>query len=50
MQISVIPNPRILRVRDLLFASTHGKKQIPHSDKKQGFGMTVWGIFRNRIP
>jgi hypothetical protein len=33
--MSVIPNPRILRVRDLLFASTHGKKRIPHAVKYQ---------------
>jgi hypothetical protein len=31
----VIPNPRPLRVRDLQFASTLGKKQMPHPVKTE---------------
>ena len=30
----VFPNPRCLRVRDLLFARTPKKKQIPHPVQK----------------
>jgi hypothetical protein len=43
----VIPNPRRLRVRDLLFAKRPRKKQIPHPVKNQtGFGMTYFHFFR----
>jgi hypothetical protein len=43
----VIPNPRRLRVKDLLFAKRPRKKQIPHLVKNQtGFGMTYFHFFR----
>jgi|SRR5271155_3152410 len=42
----VIPNPRRLPVRDLLFAIKPTKKQIPHPFKNRtGFGMTYFRVF-----
>jgi len=37
----VIPNPRRLRVRDLLFARKPRKKQIPHPVQKPSFSTSV---------
>jgi hypothetical protein len=42
----VIPNPRRLRVRDLVFAKWTRKKQIPHPVKNQtGFGNDIFSLF-----
>jgi hypothetical protein len=46
----VIPNPRRLRVRDLLFAKRPRKKQIPHPVKNQtGFEMTYFLFFPHPV-
>jgi hypothetical protein len=45
----VIPNPRPLRVRDLQFASTLGKKQMPHPVKtERGSERHVFEFFPQR--
>jgi hypothetical protein len=48
--VFVIPNPRRLRVRDLLFARKPRKKQIPNPVKNRtGFGMTYFNFIRTLL-
>jgi hypothetical protein len=46
----VIPNPRCLRVRDLLFAKKPREKQIPHPvQKPNGFRNDIFRVFAQAV-